>query len=220
MRLQGYETLVFDCDGVVLDSNAVKTRAFHRAALPWGEAAANALVAHHVANGGISRYEKMRHFLAEIVPELATAQDGPGLDALLQAFSTAVREELSKVPVAEGLEALRDATADARWLIVSGGDEAELREAFAERGLDRCFDGGIFGSPTRKDVILSRELERGNISGPAVYLGDSKFDYECARAAGLEFIFVSGWSEVRDWRPFVAQHGIESIEKLSDLLPH
>lgn len=220
MRLQGYETLVFDCDGVVLDSNAVKTRAFHRAALPWGEAAANALVAHHVANGGISRYEKMRHFLAEIVPELATVQDGPGLDALLQAFSTAVREELSKVPVAEGLEALRDATADARWLIVSGGDEAELREAFAERGLDRCFDGGIFGSPTRKDVILSRELERGNISGPAVYLGDSKFDYECARAAGLEFIFVSGWSEVRDWRAFVAQHGIESIEKLSDLLPH
>ena len=35
-----YASLVFDCDGVVLNSNKVKTEAFYQAVLPYGEAAA------------------------------------------------------------------------------------------------------------------------------------------------------------------------------------
>jgi phosphoglycolate phosphatase-like HAD superfamily hydrolase len=218
LNLQRFKTLVFDCDGVVLDSNAIKTRAFRIAALPWGEQAAEALVAYHVSNGGVSRYAKMQYFLDEIVPTLDPEASGPGLDELLETFAEVVRKELMKAPVAAGLDALRRATGEARWLIVSGGDQAELRTVFAERGLDGWFDGGIFGSPTPKDVILAREIEAGTIEGPALYLGDSRFDHECASRAGLEFVFVSAWSEVTDWRDFVAGHGLREIGSLSDLL--
>ncbi|MFH7588150.1 HAD family hydrolase, partial [Oceanimonas smirnovii] len=58
-----YVTLVFDCDGVVLNSNKVKTEAFYKAALPYGEAAAQAMVDYHVAHGGVSRYKKFAYFL-------------------------------------------------------------------------------------------------------------------------------------------------------------
>ena len=34
--ISDYKALVFDCDGVVLDSNRIKTEAFRIAALPWG----------------------------------------------------------------------------------------------------------------------------------------------------------------------------------------
>ncbi|NLC22432.1 MAG: HAD family hydrolase, partial [Halomonadaceae bacterium] len=34
-ELKAYLTLVFDCDGVVLDSNRVKTEAFYQATLPY-----------------------------------------------------------------------------------------------------------------------------------------------------------------------------------------
>ena len=64
-----YATLVFDCDGVVLNSNKVKTTAFYNAALPYGESAALALVKHHKKHGGISRYNKFEYFIETIVGE-------------------------------------------------------------------------------------------------------------------------------------------------------
>ena len=217
-RLDAYATLIFDCDGVVLDSNHIKTEAFRTAVLPWGAAAAEALVAHHVANGGVSRYAKFNHFLQEIVPALAAEGSGPGLDEMLAEFASAVRRGLRNCFVAAGLRELKETAPAGRWLVVSGGDQGELREVFAERGLADLFDGGIFGSPDEKKSILARELARGNIQMPAVYFGDSKYDYECAMDTGLDFVFVSGWSEVQDWQDFVAAKDLVTINRISDLV--
>ncbi|UQB43268.1 hypothetical protein JX580_05170 [Thiomicrospira microaerophila] len=41
-------------------------------------------------------------------------------------------------------------TPRANWLIVSGGDQQELRGVFAARDLAKYFEGGIFGSPETK----------------------------------------------------------------------
>lgn len=221
MTPAAYATLIFDCDGVVLDSNRIKTEAFRAAALPWGVAAAEALVAHHVANGGISRHRKFAHFLDAILPEHApgavVGRDGPGLERLLDSYAGAVRQGLMTCAVAEGLEALRTATPEARWLIVSGGAEAELREIFAARGLDALFDGGIFGSPDSKDTILARELAAGTIRGPALFVGDSRYDHEAAARAGLDFVFVSGWSEFREWRAYTERNDLRAVKHLAEL---
>lgn len=215
-----YTTLVFDCDGVVLDSNKVKTEAFYQATLPYGEAAAQAMVDYHVANGGVSRYKKFAYFLEQIAPNIVPSyaeQQGPNLEALLQAYAGYVREGLLSCEVAPGLEALREQTPDARWLIVSGGDQAELRDVFAQRGIAEWFDGGIFGSPDTKDEILARELASGNIQQPALFLGDSKYDYQAASAAGLDFVFLSDWSEVEDWQHWVASEGIRVQQNIKAL---
>jgi len=217
VRLQDYATIVFDCDGVILDSNAVKTEAFRIAAAPWGRDAAEALAAYHVANGGISRYAKFTYFTEQIVPELAPGRGLPDVDDLLADFSAAVREGLSKCCIAEGLESLRSATINSSWLLVSGGDQNELRQIFRERGLADYFDGGIFGSPDDKTLIFAREVENGNISHPAVYLGDSKYDYASASGIGLDFVFISGWSEVEDWQNFVSENALPWAARLSDL---
>ena len=47
MDISQYATLIFDCDGVILDSNKIKTTAFYNTALPYGEDAAEALVNYH-----------------------------------------------------------------------------------------------------------------------------------------------------------------------------
>ena len=154
--LQHYATIVFDCDGVVLNSNAVKTRAFYEAALPYGEEAARALVAYHTANGGISRYKKFTHFLETIVPALAH-QPGPDLEQLLAHYAHGVRQGLLSCDVAPALQALRKATTATRWLIVSGGDQAELREVFAARDLAALFDGGIFTEVKGRPLFLVSE---------------------------------------------------------------
>lgn len=220
--LAAYATLVFDCDGVVLDSNKVKTEAFYQATLPYGEAAARAMVDYHVANGGVSRYKKFAYFLKQIAPKHAEqrnpAEQSPDLETLLQAYAGHVREGLLSCAVASGLEALRQQTPNARWLIVSGGDQAELRDVFAQRGIAEWFDGGIFGSPDTKDEILARELASGNIQQPALFLGDSKYDYQAASAAELDFVFLSGWSEVADWEAWVSANGLAHVNSVQSLV--
>lgn len=219
MKLQvtDYASLVFDCDGVVLNSNRVKTDAFYQAALPYGEAAAQAMVDYHVANGGVSRYLKFAYFLEHIVPEYAAGRSGPNLDELLEHYANAVLEGLLSCEVAPGLEQLRERTPNTRWLIVSGGDQAELRHVFAKRGLDKLFNGGIFGSPDTKDEILAREITSGNIQTPALFLGDSKYDYQAATQAGLDFVFLSGWSEVQDWQVWAQKVDIEVKGNISEI---
>ena len=217
MTPDAYATLVFDCDGVVLDSNRIKTEAFRTVALPWGASAAEALVAHHVAHGGVSRHRKFAHFLTTILPEHAPDREAPEIEALLWAYARTVRAGLMTCAVAEGLERLRAATPQARWLIVSGGDEAELRDIFAARGLARHFDAGIFGGPDSKDVILEREKRNGRIVQPALFLGDSRYDLEAARRAGLDCVFVSGWTEFAGWEAHVTASGIRHIQALIDL---
>lgn len=210
-----YLTLVFDCDGVILNSNRVKTNAFYSAALPYGEGYAQALVDYHVKNGGVSRYKKFQYFLDEIV---AGKRNGPPLSVLLERFAFEVKRGLLVAEVANGLERLRGKTRAAKWLIVSGGDQAELREVFASRGLEQLFDGGIFGSPDNKEDILSRELISGHIRQPALFLGDSVYDLEAANGASIEFCFISGWSEVADWDVWCQRFSIDNVSDVADLL--
>lgn len=205
-ELQKYSTLVFDCDGVVLNSNQVKTNAFYKATLPYGKQAAETFIEYHIQHGGISRYKKFAYFLESIVP----SREGPGFDELLQRYADEVVEGLLNCDIAPGLRELREQTSNSRWLIVSGGDQDELRFVFERRCLASLFDGGIFGSPTPKKEILDRETANKNIKKPAIFLGDSRYDYESAQHAELEFLFISGWSEVSDWKRWVSENGIIS----------
>lgn len=212
LDLTQYQTLVFDCDGVVLNSNKIKTQAFYDVAKVYGHEPAQAFKDYHIQNGGISRYVKMDYFLTEIMGETPEQAE---LDDLLERFAQAVKKGLMACEVAEGLDELKAQTPNANWLIVSGGDQAELREVFAERKLDKYFDGGIFGSPDTKDTILAREIENGNITKPALFLGDSKYDYQAAQTASLNFIYLSEWSEVDDWSTWCEIENIKTIPALS-----
>jgi phosphoglycolate phosphatase-like HAD superfamily hydrolase len=178
-------------------------------------------VKHHIANGGVSRYVKFAYFLDSIVPHHApdcvSENNAAALESLLFTYAQSVRTGLMTCAVAEGLDELRAATREARWLIVSGGDQAELREIFAARGLISHFDGGIMGSPDTKDIILCREKERGNIHGRGLFLGDSRYDHQAATRAGLDFVFVSGWTEFSEWPEFVKNNDIRTISSLADL---
>lgn len=199
-------TLVFDCDGVVLASNAIKTEAFRKVAdARYGSEAAQALVAHHVRHGGVSRFEKFRYLVEDIV---GAGPDPAACESLCAQYGEEVFARLLECEVAPGLEALRARTPGSRWMIVSGGAQVELREVFRRRGLDALFDAGIFGSPDTKDAILARELAAGNLERPAVFFGDSAYDHRAAAAAGLDFVFVSDWSELPDWAGYCARHDL------------
>lgn len=211
MNLNRYRTLVFDCDGVILDSNKVKTEAFHYAAQPYGEALAQALVTYHMQNGGISRFAKFEMFLRDMVGQPVTEA---AMQVLLERFADKSRQGLLECAIAPGLQALKNATPQTRWMVVSGASQAELHEVFGKRDIAHWFDAGIYGSPDSKDRILAREIERGNLRLPALFLGDSRYDHVASTRAGLDFVFVSGWTEFEGWEQYCTQHQISIVENL------
>lgn len=210
---------MFDCDGVVLDSNIVKTEAYFRTAKNLGasDAQAQALVDYHVSLGGISRYHKFDYYLREILLQTVTEA---AIQALLDEFSRELEVGLMHCKIADGLYELREATPNAKWMILSGGDQEEIRQLFAKRNLAGFFNGGLFGSPDNKDTVLAREKANGNLQLPALFIGDSKYDFEAATQAGLDFVFLSDWTEVLDWEDYCTANRIQVRKSIADLFDH
>jgi hypothetical protein len=84
--------------------------------------------------------------------------------------------------------------------------------------LESLFDGGIFGSPKSKFDIIAHELMAGNILKPALMLGDSKLDHDVASFFGLDFVFVSDWTEFREWQTFVLDNKVQSFTSVKNAL--
>lgn len=55
-----YYRIIFDFDGVILNSHNIKTRAFYEIFYPYGKKIANQAKAYHEKNQGISRYIKFK----------------------------------------------------------------------------------------------------------------------------------------------------------------
>ena len=216
MRISEYKTIVFDCDGVILNSNKVKTEAFYKAALPYGEKNAKALEQYHVENGGVSRFVKFDYFLKEIVSKYDN--ESTEVSSLLKAFAGFVFKGLLECEIASGIGELKKNTPNSNWMVVSGGAQDELRNIFRIRNLMCYFNGGVFGSPDDKDTILNRELDKANIRKPAVFIGDSKLDYISASKAGLDFIFLTEWTEFKNWNDFFVDKDVRIENNLSSLV--
>jgi HAD superfamily hydrolase (TIGR01549 family) len=216
MKLQDYKTIVFDCDGVILNSNKVKSDAFRTVAKNYGEDEAKKLVSYNKKNGGVSRYLKFQYFINEILhPDKADKKIT--VESLAKQFSNHVVKGLRECELVANLDEFRKSTKSSSWMIISGGDEAELRKVFDIRGLSKFFDRGIFGSPTPKNEIFKREFEKGNIIRPALFIGDSKFDYECSKNLGIDFVFAYKWTEFNNWDDFCSKNHIKTIDFVTNL---
>lgn len=208
---------MFDCDGVVLNSNQTKIDAYFGVAKRMGgtDAQAQALVEHHVAKGSFPRNGKIEYYLNNIVKQPITDEL---MQQYLQAFDDILDTTLMQCEVAPDLLALKAATPQTTWMLLSGGDQAELRRVFPRRNLAYLFEAGIFGGPDKKDEVLAREKANGNIQLPALFLGDSKYDHQAATRAGLDFVFLSGWTEVSNWQAYCAENKIVAVHNISQLL--
>ena len=56
------DSILFDFDGVIADTVEIKTRAFYSIYEEYGTAIAEKAVEHHILNGGMSRFEKVKFY--------------------------------------------------------------------------------------------------------------------------------------------------------------
>ena len=215
-----YKSIIFDCDGVILNSNKIKTKSFREILREVDARAVQEFIDYHKNNGGISRYIKLDYFLTNILPKYSKSLENKDdiLISLLNNYGSVCKNSLINSEVTKDLEKLKSITYNIPWTIVSGGDQKELRDVFKNKNLTKYFNGGIFGSPDKKIDIIQREERNGLINYPAIFLGDSKVDYLVAKNLNIDFLFVTQWTEFMEFKTFCRENSIKMINSVSNLI--
>lgn len=177
--------IVFDCDGVLLESVDAKTRAFHKLAEPFGPEAQDRLALYHHLHGGVSRYEKIKWLYEQCAGRACTPEE---LQRDADRFAELAVDQVLSAPFVPGaLEVLEHWHGKVPMLVCSGTPQGELGMILEKRGLAKYFEGWR-GAPPAKEILL-QEIVRDMKMDPAevVMVGDADTDLRAAEAAETLF---------------------------------
>jgi phosphoglycolate phosphatase-like HAD superfamily hydrolase len=183
--LCGIRAVVFDFDGVILESGSIKTEAFLELFADYPEHQ-EAVLAFHLANLGVSRYVKFQYVVEELLRRPYTNQDQETLGA---AFAALVLDKVLNCPFVPGAqETLQALCGRLPAFVASGTPHEELVLVVAERGLQPFF-AEVWGSPHKKSDILADVRQRyGWGADEVLMVGDGLSDYQAAQIAGARFL--------------------------------
>lgn len=189
-RIGEYRQLVIDCDGVLFDSNTIKAANILEAALGVCDSAtADRFVRYFVANNGVPRESKIRHFFQDEV------MAGQVLDRYNRLNATTI-PQLQPIPSARTFVGAA-ARLGIPLYLVSGGEEHEVRALLQNCGLAEAF-AHIAGGPDTKE----EHLRRLDLVGSTCFFGDSLHDYDVARAFGFDFVFLHMYTQFDEWEAY------------------
>lgn len=200
----GFRTVLFDFDGVILDSARLKVQGFAACYADEAPEAVAQIVAYQERHGGLGRREKFAHFERTL---FGRPGDDATLDALCARYAAYCDAAMLEVPFIDGARAALEAL-DGRLIqhVVSGMPEVELRAVVEARGLSRFF-ASVVGSPTTKYDAFSRILtEEGGAPGDYLAVGDSRTEYDAAAALGIPFLAIVAPGAPDFFPPDVPRH--------------
>ena len=179
------KAIIFDFDGVLIESAAIKTDAFREVFSRWPDQV-DKIIAYHIKNMGISRFVKFKYFYENVLNK--PYSEAVGAEMGIQ-FSEIVKNKVKQAPFVTGTKEFIEMNFEKYFLyIASGTPEKELLDIISSRGLDKYFRG-IFGTPASKHEIIMRILESYHLQRQeAIFVGDAESDQIAAMSAGLRFV--------------------------------
>lgn len=177
--------IIFDFDGVILESVDTKTDAFRELFLFVPEHV-DEIVDYHLKNGGMSRYDKFKYIYANILHSELTEDQ---FNYLCIQFGKLVIKKVLKSPFVPGVhDFLKKNFHNFSFFIVSATPEDELLQIVTEKKLASFFKG-IYGSPTKKIDHINTIIDRTRINKEHVlFIGDALNDLIAAKTTGIRFI--------------------------------
>ncbi len=195
MPEESAQTILFDFDGVILESAGIKTWAFGELFKKYPRHKEQ-IVAHHKKNMGVSRFRKFDYIYRHILKQPVSSAQKQKLGAL---FSRLVLNKVLNCPMVPGVLAfIKKFSRKKDFFIVSGTPHKELCYIVKKRGLKKYFKG-IYGSPPLKETIISTLLQKHKWKRQSVlFIGDGVSDWKAARKNKVPFIgrVMSGKSPV------------------------
>ncbi|MDQ8195554.1 HAD family hydrolase [Coraliomargarita sp. SDUM461004] len=182
------DLVVFDCDGVLLETMAAKIEAFQRW-VPTAHTARGAEFMQVVMAGfGKARAHHIRSFYEDILNQVVSQEF---LDAEVERF-TAICEPLCagadwRVGAREFVLACRDASLPR--FVLSGTPQAPLEAMLVSTGAIDYFDV-VIGSPPAKSESLRRILSETEVlPDRCVFIGDAEADRAAAASVDVHFVY-------------------------------
>lgn len=211
LNIESYRNFVFDCDGVVLDTNEIKSKVFYEIALRYtSQENANLFRTYNKSHGGLNRRAKFEFLFRSIMKS-------PNIEELIdeasKLFQLLSLEKCKNAEITEGLlDFISTIPQESKKYIVSASDQSDLDSIFEHKHLVHNFTG-IFGGPESKVEIL-RKL---NLQGRTIFFGDSLVDYKAANHFSFDFVFVRKYSSEKSIETDSPQSFLTSIDTFNDL---
>jgi phosphoglycolate phosphatase-like HAD superfamily hydrolase len=187
IRPSDFEIILWDFDGVIVDSNSVREFGFREVLKEFDSEQVEQLIDFHNANGGWSRYVKFRYFYEEILKRPISESQ---VQELANRFSSIMVESLPnpELLIEETVRFIQEMHSQGKQMhIVSGSDGDELRSLCEELELSKYFIS-INGSPTPKPALVKAIIDNGDILACQYCLiGDAVNDYDAAKANKITF---------------------------------
>jgi phosphoglycolate phosphatase-like HAD superfamily hydrolase len=216
LQFSDYEVYIFDCDGVILDSNQLKIDAM-KAALEKAildPKIVESCVDYFSKNFGRSRFHHVDVFIENFIGLKGDASNSLR-EQLLKDYSTQCKKLYLTANVTPGFFELLNQLEGVKY-VASGSEQEELREIFETRKFNSCFKN-IFGSPAKKSQLLKNILEAEN-NKKAIMIGDALSDLESALTNNIDFIgylpFSNVASELQEQAQFAGFNVIQNWEEL------
>ena len=184
--LDNFKVILWDFDGVLMNSNAVRDIGFEKVLADYPAEQVTALMKYHKANGGLSRYVKFRYFFEVVRNESVSDEQ---IQELAKKFSSIMQEILfdKLLLINDSIEFVQQNFSKYKMHIVSGSDGVELRSLCKYLEIDKYFIT-IEGSPTIKNELVKHLLFKYKYNCEAcVLVGDSVNDMEAARVNNISF---------------------------------
>lgn len=216
-KLSEYDVIIFDCDGVLIDSNLLKCEAFGNAIEEYPNHIIDNFVAYCKKTFGVSRYIKFKEFFINFANE---AFDEKRYNTFLSRYEKLCKDiyrDASLTPsVIKVLSLLNNS--GCKLYVASGSDEDELREVFNRRDLMKYFKD-VYGSPKKKSECVSLILRDDIGVKKAVLIGDAVSDFKTAKEHNLDFIYMSEYTvQSSEQDEFCRKNANFVINTLNDLL--
>ena len=180
------KAIIFDFDGVIAESVNVKTEAFASLYEPYGKDVVKKVVQHHLANGGVSRFEKFKIYHKEF---LNIELNDQNLQELSNHFSDLVVDKVIKASYVPGaFEYIKVNHKKYSLYISSATPEDEIVQIAKQRKIFDYFKG-VYGSPISKKehvniIIKSNKYKKNEV----IFIGDSTSDRNAANENNIRFI--------------------------------
>lgn len=211
--------VVFDFDGVLVDSNAVKRQAYFTIFEPLGAGATRTVEAVLRSDVESDRFQLIAEVLRRLGADGTLRPDQPA-DTAVAWYATRYNDicesyaaTCAEVPgAAAAIEQLSPTHA---LFINSATPEEPLRRIVDRRGWSPRFRG-VYGRPRSKVENLGRAMALERLTAAAVvFVGDGRRDLEAARAVGCRFIGVR--NAFNDFDP-AGEVMVDDLRALPDLI--
>lgn len=180
------KNIIFDFDGVILDSVPIKTEAYKKLFNEYDKRVVAEFIKYHELNGGISRYEKIKYFFQILLKQEILEKD---ILKLANIYSILTKKELSnsKYLIKETIAFIKDNYLNFNMHIASGADDNDLKYICNKLNLNKYFIS-ITGSPTLKSEIVNKIIVSNNYDkNETILIGDSLNDYNAAEKNNILF---------------------------------